>query len=56
MFNNGFLSIDEAEERVRKHIKDAEDYKLYKQLGHTQGFGTWIVILIVLILAAIILF
>jgi hypothetical protein len=56
MFNNGFLSMEEAEERMRKHIKDAEDYKLYKQLGHTQGFGTWVVVLIVLIVAAIILF
>jgi hypothetical protein len=52
MFNNGFLSMEEAEERMRKHIKDAEDYKLYKQLGHTQGFGTWVVVLIILIVAS----
>ena len=50
--NNGFLSLEEAEERMRKHVKDAEDYKLYKQLGYGDGFRTWFVVLIILIMAA----
>jgi hypothetical protein len=50
--NNGFLSLEEAEERMRKHIKDAEGYKLYKELGYSNGVRTWIVVLVILIAAA----
>jgi 3-methyladenine DNA glycosylase/8-oxoguanine DNA glycosylase len=55
MFQHHRLWLEEAEEHTQRRIKEADDDKLYKQLGHSNGIGTWIFILIILITAALLL-
>jgi len=53
MFDHDRLTIEAAKERMQRHIQEAEDYHLYRQLGHRDGTVTWFVVLIVLIALAV---
>ena len=47
---NGHVSIEDAKERMQEHMKEAENYKLHKQLGFTDnGIGRWVLVLIVVV-------
>lgn len=52
MFDHNRLSMEEANERVRRFLKEREDDLLYRQLGQRDGTTTWFVVLIILIVAA----
>jgi hypothetical protein len=55
MFNE-FLSTEEAKERMKHSIEEAELYKLQQQAGKKDyGMASWIVVLILILLAAAII-
>lgn len=50
MFNE-FLAVREGEERQQQRLKDAEKYRLYKELGYKDyKISRWVLLFIVLIL------
>ena len=54
MFNE-FLAIRKGEELQQQRLKDAEDYRLYKELKQTGSkISSWMVLLIVLFLITMI--
>ena len=55
MFDHNRLSMEEAKERMQRRIREAEDYKLYRQLGQRDATRTWFFLVIILIALAVVL-
>ena len=48
---NEHLSIEDAKERMKERMQDAENYRLYNRLGYSDsGNGKWVFISIVLVI------
>lgn len=53
MFNDR-LTSEEAKERIRERMREAETYSLQKQLGYGDyGIAKWVFVIIILAIVAI---
>lgn len=56
MFND-HLSGEEIKERIKQRLQEAEDHKLYKQIGYNDlGISRWALAIIALVVVLVWLF
>ena len=56
MFNDQ-LSGEEIKERIKQRIQEADDHRLYKQIGYNDmGISRWLLAVIVLLVVLVWLF